>query len=82
MKPWYLSKTLWINIFTVFLGLFTYVSGLSWVTENPGLSSLILSMVGGTNILLRFVTTSPIIASLMEPVKVEKPIVIELRIKQ
>jgi UPF0716 family protein affecting phage T7 exclusion len=53
MKPWYLSKTIWVNVLAI-IGVFLIGSALGW---NPEIQ---ITILGVANIGLRFVTNQGI----------------------
>lgn len=56
-KPWYKSKTMWVNILTVIAGAGSIVGNFSGMLE-PTTYAIAISVVGVANILLRAVTDS------------------------
>jgi len=64
MKTWYRSKTIWANGLTVAAGAAVAVSNVDWI--NNKVAALALSAAGSFNILLRFVTTSPVAGALLK----------------
>lgn len=52
-KPWYLSKTIWLNILVL------AISILSFIQANPGVGALLLA-IGVLGIIARFLTTTSI----------------------
>jgi len=74
MRAWYQSKTVWVNSFTVAAGTTIALSNVSWISSNPKLSAAILTATGVINILLRFLTNSPII-NIFLPEESEPPII-------
>ncbi len=59
-KPWYASKTVWINIVSTVVGVLGYVAGADWIAQNPALVAALTSAVGVLNVILRLVTGKPI----------------------
>jgi hypothetical protein len=53
MKNWYQSKTVWIAILTIAVGI------LSFIQANPQIGVL-ATVIGSLNIILRFATTTSI----------------------
>jgi len=60
MKPWYLSKTIWINLLTLLAGLLGYLLGHDVVQDYPTMISILVAVQGAINILLRIVTSQSI----------------------
>lgn len=60
MKPWYLSKTIWLNAITLLVGVLGYLIGHETVQDYPALVSVFVAVQGGLNVLLRFVTVLPV----------------------
>lgn len=59
-KPAQNSKTLWVNIAVVAVAGLTGMLGTEVVTNNPQLVVYFTMLVGGVNVLLRFLTNSPV----------------------
>lgn len=54
-KPWYVSKTVWVNLLVFALSLLAAVSGEAWVNfEYVTIATAVV------NVLLRFITSDPI----------------------
>lgn len=76
MKQWYLSKTIWVNLLTMVIGGVTAMSQSSVVAEHPALTAAVAAIIGGVNVLLRFVTDSPVAKLfLKETVKTDEDII-------
>jgi len=60
MKQWYLSKTIWVNLLTLLVGLFGYLLGQEVVQDYPTMVSVLVALQGAVNIILRLVTSKPI----------------------
>lgn len=56
-KPWYTSKTLWIQGLTITAAVLTYVSG---VDLPPTAVIVIGSVLAGVNTAVRLITTQPV----------------------
>lgn len=69
MKNWYQSKTIWTNGLTVAAGAAAALANVDWL--NGKIAALALAAAGSANILLRFVTTSPVAGVLL---KEENPV--------
>lgn len=59
-KPWFLSKTVWVNLLTTTLGVMAYLSGSSFISGNPGLVAALVAGSGVLNVILRLVTAVPV----------------------
>jgi len=59
-KPWYLSKTVWINLLTTTVGILGYLGGSSLIAANPAVAAAFVSAVGVLNVILRLVSGVPI----------------------
>lgn len=60
MKKWWKSKTVWVNLVTVMAGVVGYVAGHDVIQDNASLVAMMVVMQGGLNVVLRFVTGTPI----------------------
>jgi hypothetical protein len=60
MKKWWKSKTVWVNLVTVMAGVVGYVAGHNVIQDNASLVAMMVVMQGGLNVVLRFVTGTPI----------------------
>jgi len=54
------SKTVWVNLLVLTVGVLGYLSGNDVITQYPQVVSVLGAVVGGLNIVLRFVTSKPI----------------------
>jgi len=61
IKPWWKSKTMWVSIITIVAGAFSGLVDQNLVT-NPKIVSVILTVVGILNLVLRMVTSTPVVA--------------------
>jgi hypothetical protein len=59
-KPWFLSKTVWVNLISTTLGVMAYLSGGSFISGNPGLVAALVAAQGVLNVILRLVTAVPV----------------------
>ena len=59
-KTLWQSKTFWANVLTTFIGILGVVAGQEWIAEHPTLVSVIVTVTGVLNVLLRTVTSQPI----------------------
>lgn len=59
-KPWYLSKTVWVNVLTAAVAVGTVLGGQQIVTDNPGVAASLTAAVAGLNVVLRFITVQPL----------------------
>lgn len=59
-KPFWQSKTIWVNVATVVVGVLTFIVGeeYDFITEET--TSIIVTVVGVLNVLLRSYTKTPI----------------------
>ena len=55
-KPWYASKTVWVNLLTTVVGLVGFLAGSDWIAQNPALVAALGSALGVLNVILRLVT--------------------------
>ena len=56
MKSWAKSKTVWVNMLTLVVGVVGYVAGHEVITEYPAIVAALVAVLGGLNVALRFVT--------------------------
>lgn len=54
------SKTLWVNLLVLAAGVAGYVAGHEVMVDYPQVIAILGAVVGGINIALRFITTTPI----------------------
>ena len=59
-KPFWKSKTVWVNVLTVVAGTFAYVAGNELVADNASFVAILVTLQGGVNVVLRLVTSVPI----------------------
>lgn len=59
-KPWYLSRTVWVNLLTTVVGVVGYLAGSDFIAQNPALVAALTSGLGVLNVILRLVTGSPV----------------------
>ena len=55
-KPWYMSKTMWLNLLTAVVGVVGYMAGSDLIAQNPALVAAFVSAQGVLNVILRLVT--------------------------
>ena len=60
MKKWWKSKTVWLNVIGVLAGVVGYVAGQELIQDNTQLIAALVAMQGGLNVVLRFITGTPI----------------------
>ncbi len=60
MKSMWKSRTLWINALMLCAGVIGYLVGDDLIKDNESLLALLIAIQGGVNVILRFVTVSPI----------------------
>jgi hypothetical protein len=56
-KPWYRSKTVWVNVFTLAIMIIGVIAGSPLAKDYGEYVALVLSIA---NVVLRFLTTQPI----------------------
>lgn len=54
------SKTVWINFLTVLVGALTVLTGSEWIQDHPALAAVLLLILGLVNVVLRFISTTPL----------------------
>ena len=59
-KKWYTSKVLWVNAFTVLVGVVGYLAGHEVIQSNATLLAGLVAGQGALNVVLRFITWRPI----------------------
>lgn len=57
MKPWYLSKTVWVNVLTLIVAILGLLAGNDLIAQHPQVVAAIASSVAAINVLLRFLTS-------------------------
>jgi len=72
MKPWYYSKIIWANLITLVIAITVAIAGSDLVTDYPQVSAVLLSVVSGLNIVLRWLTDKPI-TSVLKPMDSLRP---------
>lgn len=60
MKSPLKSKTLWVNLLTLAAAVIAAASGQDWIAQNPQVTAVLGAVLGGVNIVLRFLTSEPI----------------------
>jgi hypothetical protein len=60
MKKWFQSKTVLVNGLMLCAGIVGYLVGDDIIKDNESLLALLVAIQGGVNVILRFVTTTPI----------------------
>jgi hypothetical protein len=63
MKPWYQSKTIWINVFVAVLAAFEAVTGLLQPIVSANIYAVIAVSLPVINAALRIITTQTLTAS-------------------
>lgn len=66
-KPWWQSRTHWLNLVTLMVTLFTAVLNPDFVKQNPQLAAAIGSAIAFANIVLRNLTSAPIQGTSADP---------------
>ena len=59
-KPWYASKTIWLNAVTAGVAVLTALQGQSIVQDNPSLAAGLVAALGAANVALRIISILPI----------------------
>lgn len=59
-KPWYASKTIWLNAVTAGVAVLTALQGQSIVQDNPSLAAGLVAALGVANVALRIISILPI----------------------
>lgn len=61
MKPWYLSKTFWVNVFTLAIGIAAVLAESEFLADNKDIVLMITALVVPLlNVFLRWLTDMPI----------------------
>lgn len=60
-KTVFQSRTMWINMATLVVGVLGYLVGQDLIADNASLMAILVAVQGVVNIGLRFVTTKPIL---------------------
>ena len=60
MKKWWKSKTVWVNVVALLAGVMGYVAGQELIQDNTQLIAGLVAMQGGLNVILRFISGTPI----------------------
>jgi len=66
-KYWYESKTIWLNAISFAIIVVTSATQQDWLKANPNLVATAAGVLTFLNLVLRFVTTMPIVAAPEEP---------------
>jgi len=61
MKPWYLSKTMWVSILTAVVGFLTVLGDFPPIQQNPIIAGKVIMVIGAVNLILRMLTKDPIL---------------------
>jgi hypothetical protein len=56
MKKWFASKTIWVNLATLAVGVLGYLAGHELIVDNASLVSALVAVQGAVNVVLRFLT--------------------------
>jgi hypothetical protein len=59
-KSLFASKTFWANALVLVAGVVGYVAGQEFIQDNASVMAVLVAVQGALNIVLRFVTTTPI----------------------
>jgi len=60
MKRWYLSKTIWVNLLTLLVGMLGYLIGHDIVQDYPAIVSVFVAIQGFVNVILRVLTSKSV----------------------
>lgn len=60
MKKWWQSKTVIVNALTAGVAVLTTLQGQAIIAEYPKATAIVVALISGLNIALRFVTVLPI----------------------
>jgi hypothetical protein len=60
MKSWWKSKTVWVNVVAVLAGVMGYIAGHEVIQDNTQIIAMLVAMQGGVNVILRFISGTPI----------------------
>ena len=60
MKKWYQSKTIWINVLTLGVGVLAVFTGSEWIMQHPQAAAILVAVSGTMNMLLRLFTSTGI----------------------
>ena len=60
MKKWYQSKTMWVNLLTLGVGVLAVFTGSEWIMANPQAAAVLVAVSGTANMLLRLFTSEAI----------------------
>lgn len=56
VKPWYRSKTLWVNVLVLLAAVLHAAGGVEWVSKSPHAAEGVAAMLALVNLALRMVT--------------------------
>lgn len=59
-KTVFQSRTMWVNLATLAVGVLGYLVGQDMISDNASLMAILVAIQGAVNIGLRFITTKPI----------------------
>ena len=59
-KSFIKSRTFWVNLVTLLVGIAACVAGSEIIVEYPQIIAVLAAVQGALNIVLRFITTQPI----------------------
>lgn len=60
-KSWLKSKTVWVNLVAITVGVLGYLAGHELIADNASLVAMLVAVQGGVNVLLRFLTWTKIV---------------------
>ena len=60
-KPWYTSRTIWLNLLGATVAVVSALLGQSIIQEHPGLAAGLVVVLNIANVALRLVTTTEVV---------------------
>jgi hypothetical protein len=72
MKPWWKSKTVWINVLTLVVALVVAIQDHQWIKTNPNLAAASTMLLAVINVFLRWLVDQPI-TSIIKPMDRLRP---------
>lgn len=66
-KPWYFSKTMWVNIVSFAAAILVMAQAQPWIVANPSAAAGVASALALVNIALRLISGAPIEGSPADP---------------
>jgi len=59
-KPFWGSKTFWVNLFVFSGGLLSYITHSDFIAQYPQAAAIAVTILGAVNVILRFITNKPL----------------------